>query len=387
MQENENIQNNNITPTYQIPEITSSYSSNNQNNQVIPNYEHIQSEVLDQNINNTDNIINDETKEPNTNNYNQINNNEQKMTLKQNYGNQTEVSSFEIISFISWILFISSKWNSYIYSVNTTEIKMANNYRTLLYDTKFYDLISLLMCISGFLIYMIHLIYKKNNNLFKGLFGQISKYHFIPLILYSIINMMKEAALYAMIEPDPQIRSEYYKYIPFSDAFDPKALFTFFLIFNIFTLFSFIFVYMKTEMNCEWYIVMTIKKGIYSILILECWFQIFESIYYLRFMDVYKDEEAKNDFMKSAGIFLILILGGGAIIFSFIFKNITVLFFNLIIYLGMIIAFYGMNKQTEKIKELLNGNTEGILLISILVCDFVFIFVMIFKFKGQLLES
>ena len=170
----------------------------------------------------------------------------------------------------------------------------------------------------------------------------------------------------------------------FSNSFDPKALYTLYLILNIFTLLLFIILYIKTEMNCEWYSVMTIKKGIYSILIVEVWYQIFDSIFSLRLIDVADDDDAQTDFLKMVGIFFNLIIGGGVILFSFLFKNITVLFFNLIMYLAMIIAFYGVKRQDHATKEKLNGDTEGILEILILVADFLFIIVMIIKYKNQL---
>ena len=197
----------------------------------------------------------------------------------------------------------------------------------------------------------------------------------------AILNIIKEAAIVTMNMPYNQ--SGYH----FSNSFDPKALYTLYLILNILTLLLLIILYIKTEMNCEWHSVMTIKKGIYSILIVEVWYQIFDSIFSLRLIDVTGDDDAKTDFLKMVGIFFNLIIGGGVLLFSFLFKNITVLFFNLIMYLAMIIAFYGVKRQDHAIKEKLNGDTEGILEILILVVDFFFIIVMIIKFNNQLVES
>ena len=366
------------------------YTNNRTNQETNPNYETIQSETLDQNINNeNNNIINDNS--INSDTVNEIKNEENKVTNESNkdINDNGKISPYEVISFLSWILFISSKCNSYNQSIKCNPLKMFDKYRPILFDSKFYDLISLLICISGFLNYIIQVIYKKNNNLKEGLFGKFSKFHFIPLIFYSVLNVIKEAAIITINKPDMEDNQLNYvmemcSYYNLSDAFDPKALFTLYLILNIFTLLLFIILYIKTEMNCEWYIVMTIKKGIYSILIVEIWYQIFESIYSLRLMDVSDDNEAKINFMKSAGIFFSLIIGGGCLIFSFFFKNITVLFFNLLMYLGMIIGFYGVKKQSKDEKEALNGDTEGILQILILITDFLFIIVMIIKYKDQL---
>lgn len=387
-------------PNYS-PQVTSipqtdqaNYTNNITYQETNPNYENIQTETLDQNNNNIDNnniINNNSINTDAVNTINEIKNEDNKIIDESNKDNSDikKISPYEVISFLSWILFISSKWNSYNQSIKCNPLKMSGKYRPILFDSKFYDLISLLICISGFLNYIVQVIYKKNNNLKEGLFGKVSKFHFVPLIFYTILNVIKEAAIVTINKPDMDdnelrnaiaICSNYH----LSDAFDPKALFTLYLILNIFTLVLFIILYIKTDMNCEWYIVMTIKKGIYSILIVEIWYQIFDSIYSLRLIDVSDDEEAKINFMKSAGIFFALIIGGGCLLFSFFFKNITVLFFNLLMYLGMIIGFYGVNKQDEKVKENLNGDTEGILQILILITDFLFIIVMIIKYKDQL---
>ena len=387
MQEQDYSQGKDMTSQNPIPETGEVYYPNYQNNQDIPNYEQIQSETLDLNTNN--NIINNDNNDIINNNSNNtysninpiINNIENQNVSEPIKENAKEINPYEIISFLSWILFISSKWNSYNNSIKYSQFKMSGNYRPILFDSKFYDLISLLICIAGFLNYMIQIIYKKNNNLYESLFGKFTKFHFIPLIFYSILNIIKEAAIVTMNMPYNQ--SGYH----FSNSFDPKALYTLYLILNIFTLLLFIILYIKTEMNCEWYSVMTIKKGIYSILIVEVWYQIFDSIFSLRLIDVADDDDAQTDFLKMVGIFFNLIIGGGVILFSFLFKNITVLFFNLIMYLAMIIAFYGVKRQDHATKEKLNGDTEGILEILILVADFLFIIVMIIKYKNQLVES
>lgn len=388
MQEQDFSQEKDMTSQNPIPEAGTVYYPNYQNNQDTPNYEQIQSETLD--LNNNNDIINSNS----NNTYSKINpiinnieNQNNSQLIKEN---AKEINPYEIISFFSWILFISSKWNSYNMSIKCSDLKMSGNYRPMLFDPKFYDLISLLICIAGFLNYMIQIIYKRNNNLYDSLFGKFTKFHFIPLIFYSILNIIKEAAIVTINKPynitsynTRKCSAAYH----LSNSFDPKALYTLYLILNILTLLLLIILYIKTEMNCEWHSVMTIKKGIYSILIVEVWYQIFDSIFSLRLIDVTGDDDAETDFLKMVGIFFNLIIGGGVLLFSFLFKNITVLFFNLIMYLAMIIAFYGVKRQDHAIKEKLNGDTEGILEILILVVDFLFIIVMIIKYKNQLVES
>ena len=162
---------------------------------------------------------------------------------------------------------------------------------------------------------------------------------------------------------------------------------------------------MKTEMNCDWYAILTIKKGAFSALIMEVWILIFESIFRLRYIDAanYGEDissltpEDMEDILngsypmsslyKTGGVMFSLIIGIGAFLFGFVFKDIIILFLNFIIYLGMILCFYGNQAYGEELKKLLNGDADGIIQIIIAVIDLVLILFMILFYKEKLIQS
>jgi len=360
-------------------------------------------------------------------NYTQINSDikpqNQITNTNVNSGGESSANPIEIISFLSWILLISCKWNAFnkSRSYNLRKLRGEGNYRPLLYDTGFQDFITIIICSLAFIIYVVNIIYKKNLKIYQSLFGQWSKYHFVPLILYSIMVMMTESAsseLYKSIEFESlsflsnnspfglkgsktNIRS----LADASDAFNPKPFFAFYLIFGIFSLAALIFIYMKTEMNCDWYAILTIKKGAFSALIMEVWILIFESIFRLRYIDaanygedissltpedmedILNGSYPMSNLYKTGGVMFSLIIGIGAFLFGFIFKDIIILFLNFIIYLGMILCFYGNQAYGEELKKLLNGDADGIIQIIIAVIDLVLILFMILFYKEKLIQS
>ena len=361
----------------------------------IPNYSPINSGTMNQNqITNT--------------NTNQINNNSSNLSNAK-----ANANAIEIISFFSWILLISCKWDSFKKS-GIYNLKRMNGvkYRPLLYDTGFQDFIAIIICSLAFIIYVVNLLYKKNSKLYQSLFGQWSKYHFIPLILYSTMIMMVESApneYYKVIELLDlsniiSINNKKYRNLEqeISDSFSEKAFFAFFLIFGIFSLIAFIFIYLKTEMNCDWYAILTIKKGTYSVLIMEIWILIFDCIFRLRYIDAHNyeitekdNEDILNDkfthpeeaLFKTGGIMFSLIIGLGAFIFAFVFKDIIILFINFVVYLGMILCFFGNQAYDEIIKDELNGNADGIIQIIIAVIDIILILFMVLFYKEKLIQS
>ena len=56
-----------------------------------------------------------------------------------------------------------------------------------------------------------------------------------------------------------------------------KTLLTFNLIFTIIGFISLIVIYILTKLNSEWYIVMAIKKGVYSTFIILLWYNYYNS--------------------------------------------------------------------------------------------------------------
>ena len=122
---------------------------------------------------------------------------------------------FITISFCSWIILIITSWmpilvlgksdneviaylwlflfykesdddGELIYSFNTPKPFIKFEVFTLLY------LLILILTTIGFLAYIYNL-YKRNDQLINGMFGQTSKFHFIPLLCISALFIIGES--------------------------------------------------------------------------------------------------------------------------------------------------------------------------------------------------
>ena len=285
----------------------------------------------------------------------QVNQNQQNVAVN-NAPKAVNYSSWEIFSFISWLLFISAKWDMHR-KVNSISEKY---YKPLVYNRTFIELINLIISIIGFLVYVQNIIYKRNKAFYDSLFGLYTKLHVFPLLFYSVINIIL----------DDDIITQYGRSsISSSSSYDPLPLLSFYLIFTIFCLVSIIIVYYCTEMNCDWYMIMAIKKGVYSMLIVDCSYRFFESIFYLRDADIAKLEYIeitiqRLNLYKGAGIAFSLLQGIIVIVLSLCFKDIIMPILNFLMYYGMVFIE-----------------------IIMVVVHFFFIIFMLAKYKEKLIQS
>lgn len=300
---------------------------------------------------------------------------------------QANFTQFEIISFISWIIFMSAKWD-YFSKINLLGYQdmdeLKEKYRPIVTNSSFMQLISLIVSILGFLVYLKNIIYSRNNNFYFGLFGNYSKYHFVPFIFYSGINFVLDyyvSTTKGVLIPDmvTDLKEE--------RDFDIVALCAFYLIFSLFTLLSIIFIYYTTEMKCEWYIVMTIKKGIYSILIVESLYLFLDSIFFVRFVNIPSSLSQLKDLYTTGSIMFALLQGIIVIALAMYFKNITMLAFNFLVFYGMVMNFYSKKSIAAEEKED-EYKSDGAITIEIImvVLHFALIAFMITKYKEQLFE-
>ena len=278
---------------------------------------------------------------------NQIYQSDQVNQENQSYQNKSKSgipSEWEILSFLGWFLFMGSKWDMYEKVKGISH----DDYAPILYNRSFIGMITLIISIIGFLVYVKNIIYKRNINFYHSLFGQYTKFHSIPLFMYTginivldnyIINMMKKVNDFTKVED-----------ISDNDSFNIKAVCAFYIIFSICGLASLIYIYINLEMDCEWYIAMIIKKGVFSILTAECSYHFFESIFYTR---VY-------------------------------YKNIILLALNFLMFYSMIMNYY-VKKEDEDNVLWKNDATAG-LEITVIVINFALMIFMVAKYKEQLIE-
>ena len=173
-----------------------------------------------------------------------------------------------------------------------------------------------------------------------------------------------------------------------SSSYDPLPLLSFYLIFTIFCLVFIIIVYYCTEMNCDWYMIMAIKKGVYSMLIVDCSYRFFESIFYLRDADIAKlgyleIPLQRLNLYKGAGIAFSLLQGIIVIVLSLCFKDIIMPILNFLMYYGMVFNFYTKNSEAER-KEY---TATVVIEIIMVVVHFFFIIFMLAKYKEKLIQS
>lgn len=292
-----------------------------------------------------------------------------------------------IISIISWILFIVAIWHSYIKGNSLWNIfeYQAIQYFSYLSQSSYYPLemqkewliiFIFLMSVVGFGVYLVFTTCKKKQSLTDGMLGSWSKFHFIPLLFIAALFIIAENSVYDFSE-------ESFKY--------NKKLLIFDLIFTIIALALLIIVYIKTDLNCEWYIVMATKKGVFSTFIVILWYNFFFVIISLKSVNYILDNFGRINldiydslfaFYKRIGVSFVVIMGVFTLVFSFFFKDIMIAFVNFLIYVGMVMAFFSKNeKQSEFRKETFFGYTDGILDIIIMALSLIMIALLILIYK------
>ena len=313
----------------------------------------------------------------------QENNNSNYHSIDDSDSNQ----AWLIISIISWILFIVTIWHSYIKGNSLWNIfeYQAIQYFSYLSQSSYYPLemqkewfiiFIFLMSVVGFGVYLVFTTCKKKQSLTDGMLGSWSKFHFIPLLFIAALFIIAENSVYDFSE-------ESFKY--------NKKLLIFDLIFTIIALALLIIVYIKTDLNCEWYIVMATKKGVFSTFIVILWYNFFFVIISLKSVNYILDNFGRINldiydslfaFYKRIGVSFVVIMGVFTLVFSFFFKDIMIAFVNFLIYVGMVMAFFSKNeKQSEFRKETFFGYTDGILDIIIMALSLIMIALLILIYK------
>ena len=304
-----------------------------------------------------------------------------------------------ILSILSWLFFICSGWTSIkflqdkgykiIWTINTLDIG-DNGY----YEVKTYYpiqinyvvlyiifILTLLFAIVGFVIYIIKSTWKKekSNNIFEGMMGIWPRLHSFPLIIISFIFLLGEYFYphYSEIENE-----DYQKYFN-----RMKEIRIFGLAFSLIALISLIFIYIVTDLKTDkWYIVLTIKKGTYSCLIILLWYYFLYSIYQLCEL-IYTDLDDNTDriLKNTLGIGFSAIIGLGSLLFSFFFKDIIAAFMNFLIYLGMAIYFFSIEEREKESYG--NQLADGILDIIYIAFSVGMIAFLLIKYRKECFQS
>ena len=245
----------------------------------------------------------------------------------------TSISNpFVLISLISWILVLITGWLSFfipnlddeLYFMNLIIVTKGENSPIFMYKVFFYifAIILLLSLTVSFIIYVYNLFKTKDENVLNGMLGNISKFHFIPLLCVAILFIIGEST-------------------DKNKSFNNTQYF-FFLIFTILALFSIIFIYIYTKIDSPEYVNYVIKSGAYSCLISLLIYNLFVVIWQYILKNKDGDVLKFNKNCQTAFSILICLANLCA---SFLLKEITISVSNLIIYIGMTSSFYKINKD------------------------------------------
>lgn len=235
-------------------------------------------------------------------------------------------------------------------------------------------ILAMIIALAGFIIYMIKSTCKKDDAVFNGMMGQWSKFHFFPLLCISAMFIVGEN----VDNPVPSDNEDHFKDMNISCFF-----------FDIVGLCSLIFIYIMTDLNSDWYVLLTLKKGTYSCFITLLWYYFCYAIYYLRELDQseHTDKNLKlDDWHKGCGIAFSIIFGIGSLAFAYIFKDLVVSGMNLLIYLGLTIYYFQVHKDIRN-SEFANKYGDGIVDIIMMVLSIAEIVVLLITKKEECLKS
>ena len=245
-------------------------------------------------------------------------------------------------------------------------------------------ILTLIVIVIGFCIYIVKSTCKKDDAVYNGMMGQWSKFHFFPLLCVSALFIIGETS------------DDLYEYDDPKDAFEQKkAMIISGFIFAIIGLASLIFIYIMTDLNTDWYILLTLKKGTYSCLIVLLWYYFCYLIFQLRVLDrddyLMDDNHDNKDFKmwdwaKGCGLAFSIIFGIGSLAFAFIFKDLVVSGMNCLIYIGLITFYFKLEKEIRKNKYA-NKNADGAIDIIMMVLSIVLIVFLILTKREECLKS
>lgn len=249
------------------------------------------------------------------------------------------------LSLISWFLLLCTSWC--LFKSNLGSALTITTHLTFI--PMFLD-ISLLgafvsaICTIGFILYFKNTALTKNQSYISAFQGDMTKFHFVPLLLMSFV------------------------FIILSDIPSNTSC-VFGLIFSLLACGSLGFIYFRTELEAEWYEIITTKKGTYSCLIALSWYSFFFFCAGLTNKDNY----------NGISILFSFIVCLGNLGLAFYFGDIIIAITNLLIFLGLGKFFYNLEGYDKA--------APGIIDIIMIILSFGVIFYLISKQREKIFKS
>ena len=339
----------------------------------------------------------------------------EKLNLNFSGGDNVVKSICWIMSYLSWLLLVASGWASLNWLVQNpffvdgeTEVQwgwtiwgffawrthkeqgqieeedpLKEDYYPLQMQVSLYYIcfiLALIIITGGCFVFFFKTIFSKDDQVINGMMGQFSKFHFFPLLCASALFIIGECV--DNLDKDDWLtekRNDHFKDMHISG-----------LVFSIIGLASFIFIYIMTDLNTDWWVLLLLKKGVFSCLIILMWYNFCYEIYYVHFYDKPDEENVDNDkywdWRKGCGLAFSIILGIGSLAFSFVFKDLVACVMNFLIYIGLTVAYFRLPSEARKQKEA-NKNGDGIVDIIMLVLSVAMIVLLLIKYRENCLKS
>ena len=330
----------------------------------------------------------------------------EKLNLNFSGGDNVVKSICWIMSYLSWLLLVASGWASIkwldedpSYDADGTRHvgwtiwgftarRTLNGYDFLKED--YYPLqmqvslyyicfiLTLIVITGGCFVFFYKTICKKDDQVINGMMGQFSKFHFFPLLCASALFIIGECV-------DNLSKEDWADQEKEDDHF--KAMYISGLVFSIVGLASFIFIYIMTDLNTDWWVLLLLKKGAFSCLIILMWYYFCYDIYYVHEYDKpNEDPDKQTDWKKGCGLAFSIIFGIGSLAFSFVFKDLVACVMNLLIYIGLTVGYFKLDKNLRKEKDY-NKNGDGIVDIIMLVLSVAVIVLLLIKYRENCMKS
>jgi hypothetical protein len=244
----------------------------------------------------------------------------------------------------------------------------------IIYSPFLYIIFSVFLCFT-FLSLIFLIIYRNNVGINEGMFGSITKFHFIPLLCASALYIIGECF---------SIKENKYNIEVWNlgdEFFIPS------LIFSAIGLFSLLFIWFKTSISNtpNRYI---IKKGLYPSLTALFIYNLCYTIGLFGYIKSYQnstidDFQAPLRWLKGASIAFSVIIGIINLGISIFMKDLVLSVMNLLIYIGLTIFFFKVPKDS---RSQMNGEAEGIIDIIFGVASLATISFLVIKYKKSLLN-
>ena len=279
----------------------------------------------------------------------------------KNHSSNGNNKVFWIISVLSWIFLLVTSWlsiglpnsNQFKNFWLTNSLKWSydndNTYYPLSMHIIFHYFVFIFTYTIATIGFLIYITYRDDDSILDGMLNTISKFHFIPLLCISALFIIGES------KESPN-----------------TAMFIIDFIFTIIGLVSLILIKIKTNIESPWYANFIIKRGAYSCFIALLIYNIGFNFTYFGIHEIDNGKPLDN-WKTGCGIAFPIFIGLFNLALSIIFQDIVLAFMNLMIYIGMIINFYSIDKDT---RSELNATGEGIIdivMISLSGCTILFL--------------